>query len=155
MVPLFIGDKPMRIWWETTTYVRLRGHITVLIRCVYAVNEALYWGRLLRAPYTVVNDHKRSRYDRIRSYFAVIHMIVLRSYSEENGDCIRPPCTKTVTDRFFLRISPYVSVCDTEIFDRNMITCNPTYFSVYGRLRPCLFGLRTIAIRCRYGSDTV
>ncbi len=113
----------------------------------------LYPGQLLRALYTVVNDRKRSRYDRIRLYFAVIHVIVLRSYvsvivygairsyTEENGDCIRPPCTKTVNDRFFLHISPYVSVYDTEIYDRNTITCKPSYFSVYGRLRPCLFDL--------------
>jgi hypothetical protein len=70
-------------------------------------------GRLLRAPCTLVND-------RIRLYFAVIHVIVLRSYifvtvygairsyTEENGDCIRLPCTKTVNDRFF---SPYIAVC--------------------------------------------
>jgi hypothetical protein len=110
-------------------------------------------GRLLRAPYTVVNDRKRSRYDRIRPYLAVIHVIVLRSYisvtvygairsyTGENGDCIRPSCTKTVNDRFLLRISPYVSVYDTEIYDRNTITCKLSYFSVYGRLRPCLFDL--------------
>ncbi len=71
-------------------------------------------GRLLGAPYTDVNDP-------IRLYLAVIHVIVLRSYisvtvcgairsyTEENEDCIRPPCTKTMNDRFF-RISPYVSV---------------------------------------------
>jgi hypothetical protein len=39
----------------------------------------------------------------------------IRSYTEENGDCIRPPCIKTVNDRFLLRISPYGSVYDTEI----------------------------------------
>jgi len=101
----------------------------------------------------VVNDRKRSRYDRIRPYLAVIHVIVLRSYisvtvygairsyTGENGDCIRPSCTKTVNDRFLLRISPYVSVYDTEIYDRNTITCKLSYFSVYGRLRPCLFDL--------------
>jgi hypothetical protein len=110
-------------------------------------------GRGLRTPYTAVYDRKRSRYDRIRPYFAVIDVIVLRSYisvtvygairsyTEENGDCIRTPCTKTVNDRFFLRISPYVSVYDTEIYDRNTITCKPSYFSVYDRLRPCLFNL--------------
>jgi hypothetical protein len=65
----------------------------------------------------------------------------IRSYTEENGDCIRPPCTKTVNDRFFLCISLYVSVYDTEIYDRSTITCKPSYISVYGRLRPCLFDL--------------
>ncbi len=65
----------------------------------------------------------------------------IRSYTEENGDCIRPPCTKTVNDRFFLRISPYGSVYDMEIYDRNTITCKPSYFSVYDRLQPCLFNL--------------
>ncbi len=64
-----------------------------------------------------------------------------RPYTDKNGDCIRPPCTKTVNDRFFLHISPYVSVYDMEIHDRNTITCKPSYFSVYGRLRPCLFDL--------------
>jgi hypothetical protein len=115
-------------------------------------------GRLLRAPYTVVYDHKRSRFNRIRPYFAVIHVIVLRSYisvtvygairlyTEENGDCIRPPCTKTVNDHFFLRISPYVYVYDTEIYDRNTITYKPSYFAVYGRLRPCLFDLWSVPL---------
>ncbi len=65
----------------------------------------------------------------------------LRSYTEENGDCIRPPCTKTVNDQFSFRISPYVPVYDTEIYARNTITCKPSYFFVYGRLRPCLFDL--------------
>jgi hypothetical protein len=89
--------------------------------------------RGLRTPYTAVYDRKRSRYDHIGPYFAVIHVIVLRSYIsvtvygairsyiEENGDCIRAPCTKTANDRFSLRISPYVSVYDTEIYDRNTI----------------------------------
>ncbi len=54
---------------------------------------------------------------------------------------IRPPCTKTVNDRFFLRISPYASLYDTEIYDRNTITCKPSYFAIYGRLRTCLFDL--------------
>ncbi len=30
---------------------------------------------------------------------------------------------------------------DTEIFDRNTIPCKPSYFSVHGRLQPCLFDL--------------
>ncbi len=59
----------------------------------------------------------------LRSYVSVTVYGAIRSYTEENGDCIRPPCTKTVNDRFFLRISPYVSV--------------------YGRLPPCLIDLGT------------
>jgi hypothetical protein len=55
--------------------------------------------------------------------------------------CIRSPCTKTVHGRFFLRLSPYVPAYDTEIYDLNTIPCKPSYFSVYGRLRPCLFDL--------------
>ncbi len=33
----------------------------------------------------------------------------IRSYREKNGDGIRPPCTKTVNDRFFLRMCPYTT----------------------------------------------
>jgi hypothetical protein len=106
----------------------------ILNETFFCIRLYIFPGRLLRASYTVVNDRKRSRYDR----------------TQENGDCIRPPCTKTVNDRFFLRISPYVSVYDTEIYDRNTITCKPSYFSVYGRLRPCLFDLGYLSTSCTY-----
>jgi hypothetical protein len=91
-------------------------------------------GRRLRNPYTLVTDRTRSVSLGIRPYFVVLHDPVLRSYisvpvygairsyTEQNGDRIWSPCTETVNDRFFLRISPY--------------------FSVYDRLRPCLFDLR-------------
>jgi hypothetical protein len=79
----------------------------------------------------------------LRSNIFVTVYGAIRPYTEENGDCIRPPCTKTVSDRFFLRIAPYVSVYDTEIYDRNTITCKPSYSCVYVRLRPCLFELGT------------
>jgi hypothetical protein len=46
-----------------------------------------------------------------------------------------------VNDRIFVRIPPYLSVYDTEIYDRNTITCKSSYFFVCGRLRPCLFDL--------------
>ena len=51
---------------------------------------------------------------------------------------LRSPYT-LLNDRFFLPISPYFSVYDTEIYDRNTITCKSSYLSVYGRLRPCVF----------------
>ncbi len=45
----------------------------------------------------------------------------------------------TQVDCYELRISLYVSVYDTEIYDRNTVTCKPSYFSVYGRYdRACL-----------------
>jgi hypothetical protein len=65
----------------------------------------------------------------IRPYFAVIHVIVLRSYIsvtvygairsyiEGNGDCIRPPCTKTVNDRFFLRIRSFTTVLVRPVYN--------------------------------------
>jgi hypothetical protein len=39
------------------------------------------------------------------------------------------------------RLSSYFSVYDTEIYDRNTGSCKSSYFSVYGRLRPCVFDL--------------
>ncbi len=140
-------------------YTALSFHLLTMASKILSTKSYSYYadfkfpGQLIRAPYTVVNDRKRSRYDLIRLYFAVINVIVspsyisvilygaIWSYTEENGDSIRPPCTKTVSDRFFLHISPNVSVYDTEIYDRNTITCKPSYFYVYGHLRPCLFDL--------------
>jgi hypothetical protein len=103
-------------------------------------------GRRLRNPYTLVNDRTRSVFLRIRPYFVVLHGPVLRSYisvpvygairsyTEQNGDRIWPPCTETANDRFFLRISPYFSVYDTEINGRNTGPCKSSYFSVYAGL---------------------
>src|SRR5271170_2046384 len=68
-------------------------------------------GRRIQSPYTLVNDRLRSVFLRIRPYFAVLHGRVLRSYisvtvygtirsyTEKNGDRIRPPCTKAINDR--------------------------------------------------------
>jgi hypothetical protein len=90
------------------------------LQCIGTNSQVEVYALRIR-PFMTVNVHDTTVYGAIRSY------------TEENGDCIRPPCTKTVNDRFFLRISPYVSVYDTEIYDRNTITCKPSYFSVYGR----------------------
>jgi hypothetical protein len=70
---------------ERKKYRAIAEILTPIVRQIriVMVNQGIpasYPGRLLRAPYTVVNDRKRSRYDRIRPYFAVIHVIVLRSY---------------------------------------------------------------------------
>jgi len=115
-------------------------------------------GRRLRSPYTLVNDRIRCVFRCIRPYFSVLPGSVLRSYisvsytkkydhirriTEQNADCIRSPYTRTVKDRFFLRISSYFSVYDTEIYDRNTEPGKSSCFSVYGRLRPCLFDLGT------------
>jgi hypothetical protein len=56
-------------------------------------------------------------------------------------DRMQSPSTKAVNDRIFVRIPPYLSVYDTEIYDRNTITCKSSYFFVCGCLRPCLFDL--------------
>jgi hypothetical protein len=65
----------------------------------------------------VVSYIPRSRfthsvYDRLRSYISVTVYGAIRSYTEENEDCIRPPCAKTVNDRFssvYRRMSPYTT----------------------------------------------
>ncbi len=83
-----------------------------------------YYDRISPCPYTEQYDH-------------------IRRKTEQNGDRIWSPYTETVNDRFFLRISPYFSVYDTEINGRNTGPCKSSYFSVYDRLRPCLFDLGT------------
>ena len=79
-------------------------------------------GRRLRTPYTVANDRKRSRYDRIRPYFGVIHVIVLRSYisvtvydrirsyMEENGWKRRPYMVSVYGASKRPFFSPYIAV---------------------------------------------
>jgi hypothetical protein len=53
--------------------------------------------------------------------------ICIRKKTEQNGDRMQSLFTKTVYD--------------TEIYDRNTITCKSSYFFVCGRSRPCLFDL--------------
>jgi hypothetical protein len=84
-----------------------------------------YYDRISPCPYTEQYDH-------------------IRRKTEQNRDRIWASCTETVNDRFFLRISPYFSVYDTEINGCNTEPCQSSYFSVYDRLPPCLFDLGTI-----------
>jgi hypothetical protein len=62
-------------------------------------------------------------------------------FTEKNGDRMQSPFIKTVNDRILVRLPPYLSVYDTEIYDRNTITCKLSCFFVCGRLRPCFFEL--------------
>ena len=106
-----------------------------------------------------VNGRIRGKYGRLRPCFAVIPVIVLRSYisvsvygrigpyTKKNGCRMQSPFSKTVNDRIFVCIPPYLFVYDTEIYDRNTITYKSSYFSVCGRLRPCLFDLGTQSLK--------
>jgi hypothetical protein len=94
----------------------------------------------------VVYDHVLpyylwSCYGRISPYPYTVVLVRIQRETEQKGDRMQSPFTKAVNDRVFVRISPYLSVYDTEIYDRNTITCKSSYFSVCGRLRPCLFDL--------------
>jgi hypothetical protein len=83
-------------------------------------------GRGLRTPYTTVFW---------RITWSSIKIVFFRDCIRRNtivyGLCKRP--------FLFLRLSPYFPVYDTEIYDRNTGSCKSSYYSVYGRLRPCVF----------------
>ncbi len=103
-----------------------------------------FLSRRIRSLYTLVNDYVRSvlHGPAVRSYISMTEYGAIRSYTEKNGDCIRLLCTKSVWRAcFFLPNSLYFSVYDTEKHDRNKGPCKSSYFSVYGRLRACLFDL--------------
>ena len=81
--------------------------------------------------------------DRISPYAYTVVLVRIQRKTEQNGDRKRSQFTRTVNDHIFVRKSPYFALYDMEIYDRNTITCKSSYFSVYGRLQPCLFDLGT------------
>jgi hypothetical protein len=117
-------------------------NMIVSIQCSFVVINWLPRSRFTRSVY----GRKRSRYDRILPKYMwwYYDRISTWSYTEQHDRIQRK--TEIVYGLRVLRqwetvFSPYVSVYETEIHDRNTITCKPSYFSVYGRLRPCLFDL--------------
>ncbi len=87
----------------------------------------MYPGRGLRTPYTAIYDRISPRpyteqYDRIQRKTEIVYGLrVLRQWT-------------TVFSSVYRCMSPYTT-------QRYTITCKSSYFSAYGRLRPCLFDL--------------